>query len=152
MRSKIMEVGTKIRIFTLFFCFSLIGCQAKDQVDPKQLLEQPDPLPEVLEYVSPEPGNILTQFENEVCASINLYPLLEPDDNLTSIENVEMIVNGDTLANEDTTRLTVDALTFLLDENNQVIATGPALVGKCWPVALSAGVNVASIRLWSTSG
>jgi hypothetical protein len=147
-----IEVRTKIGLFALFFYLVLTSCHTEEQLDPEQLLEQPGPLPEVLEYVSPEPGNILTQFENEVCVSINLYPLLEPNDNLTSIENVEMTVNGDTLSNEDTTRLTVDALTFLLDEDNQVIATGPALVGKCWPVILSAGIHIAAIRLWSTSG
>ena len=119
-----------------------VGCQLMTAED---LLAAPQPYPESIRIVAPEPGDTVYGDSVTICVEVQIQPLLEPGDALDQIDNVRLILNQETVE-QSPAHITFDMLAALYDENDRMIARGPAIDRVCWiDLDLAAGILYVSM-------
>ena len=147
-----------------------VGCTKENQAD---LMLNPEPLPEFIQFVEPDAGEIITvggfsQWNHYdppgsppqlalpgICVRLNFPPLIEPGDNFfeedVMSERTHVSVNGTQLSMMDEF-LRFPSVYVLYDEQGIPIAESPTGELYCWEFSPVVGIVTAKVTVVHSSG
>jgi hypothetical protein len=146
-----------LRLVILCVILAMAGCSPLEQQigdsqlsasEINELFEQPSPYPEVVNFVSPEPGSITG--EQNISIEIRGRPLLEPWDEVEVYANHQLFPDSGYLPRTEPV-VVIATLECVIDAIG-IKGCGAGANQFQWTSVLSPGMHYAEFRIRSTSG